>query len=200
MNRSKGLGIAGMIFVSAIVLFLGIKWNWFKPGWPFSSSATTVWSSGPTVEKLEAMGELVSMKINISDVLILEDTEYIGAFLIKGDALISVDLKKARITEIDADLKTARISLPQPRVLLARVDHSRTQTWDVKSKNWIFPGDRGQNVRDTAMKEAQQKIEMVAGSDEYIEPARESATKTIRCFYRLAEWNVEVEFDPIKLK
>jgi len=47
----------------------------------------------------------------------------------QGDALIAVDLSRARIVEKDEGAKKATVVLPQPVVLQSRVDHTRTD-WE----------------------------------------------------------------------
>ncbi|MCE9552883.1 MAG: hypothetical protein K8T91_05845 [Planctomycetes bacterium] len=73
---------------------------------------TVVHSQGPTVERLERLAHLVTTRVYIVDVLIGEGQGCRGAWLIKGDALVAVDLGRARITEKNEATTQAMILLP----------------------------------------------------------------------------------------
>ena len=79
-------------------------------------------SQGPTIERLEKLSQLLVSRVHIADVLVGVSDDSKGAFLIRGDALIGLDLSKAVITEKDDSARRATLLLPQPRVILARVD------------------------------------------------------------------------------
>ena len=122
------------IVAIASVLLLGAGFQAAR--WQ-SKSAVAVWSSGPTIEHLESLSELVCLKVHVSDVLVGENDTHRGAWLIKGDALLAIDLGQARIVESDRVLRRAKIRLPLPRVVSARVDHERTKTWSIEKTSWI---------------------------------------------------------------
>ena len=105
-------------------------------------------SQGPTIERLERLSHLVSSRVSVADVLIGEGDGCHGAWLIRGDALLAVDLTHAQISEKDEAARRATILLPQPGILQPRVDHSRTKTWEVKV-NDVYPVARrpGQATR-----------------------------------------------------
>src|SRR5262245_50770432 len=107
------------IIISCGAVFWMSKWR--------QDPSVAIWSSGPTVTHLEKLGSLVSTKVYLSDVLTGEADGYRGSWLIKGDALIGIDLTKAKVIESDHQRKQAKIRLPGPRVLTARVDHARTK-------------------------------------------------------------------------
>ena len=142
-------------------------------------------SSGPTIDTLERLNELVTLRTQISDVLTCESNNYLGSWLIKGDALISIDLNKAEIPNADKDLTTrhAKIVLPAPHVLQARVDHEKSMTWDVKHTTWMPWGGDQDKMRDDAMKQAQKLIEHAAESEECLGKARDNAKLAIQNLY-----------------
>ena len=82
----------------------------------------TVQSQGPTIQRLERLNQLVTTRVSVADVLVGEGDGCRGAWLIRGDALIAVNLGQARITARREDTKQATILLPQPEVLQPRVD------------------------------------------------------------------------------
>ena len=87
--------------------------------------------------QLERLQYLVSTRVHVADVLVGESRWLEGSWIIQGDALIAVDMSKAEIKDRDEKARTAVIVLPQPAVLSARVNHEKSQQWDIKSRSWI---------------------------------------------------------------
>ena len=156
-------------------------------------------SGGPTVEKLEELGALVSTRVHVADILAGKyNGHWRGSWLIKGDALLVVDMRKAVIASKDDASRQASISLPPPCVMQPRVDHERTLTYSVEKTTWIpglfLPVDQSDRLRDAAMRHAQSLVEQVASSKEHIDEARISTATLIKGFYQLVGWNVEVRW------
>ena len=151
-------------------------------------------SLGPTVERLAKLAQLVTVKVTVSDVLIGEGEGNKGAWLIKGDALIGIDVAHPEILETNDEAKTAKVRLPLPHVVNARVDHDRTRTWKVEKLSWVpflFAGDPDA-LRDNVMKQAQAMVQNYAESPENIAMAKTHAEEVIRNLYAQFGWNVEV--------
>jgi hypothetical protein len=115
-----------------------------------------------------------------------------------GDALLAVDMSKAEVKDRDEKARTAAIILPRPAVLSARVNHERTQQWDIKSRSWIplasvILGDR-QAMEKQAMLEAQRLIEHAASAEEYKATARHGVEGVLSEFYRGVDWRVSVQW------
>jgi hypothetical protein len=155
-------------------------------------------SPGPTVVQLERLQQLVSTRVHVADVLVGESRWLEGSWIIQGDALLAVDLSKAEVTDGDEKARTAAIVLPRPAVLSARVNHEKTQRWDIKSRSWIplagaVLGDH-QALEEQAMLEAQRLVERAAGTDENKAVARQAAEGMIAEFYRAVGWQVSVHW------
>jgi hypothetical protein len=162
---------------------------------PPPAEAPVVVSQGPTVERLERLAQLVSMRVCVADVLTAEGEGHRGAWLVRGDGLIGVDLAQARIVEKDNQSCQATVLLPLPRVLLARVDHQRTKTWEVRRTTWVpWRGDQDA-LRDSVMLHAQRMVAEAAGSEEHLAQARLGAEAVIRAFYEEVGWRVRVVWD-----
>ncbi len=181
-------GIASAV---AAALLVGIGW-WL--GGRTHQDAVRSWSAGPTVDHLESLAQLVTTRVQVSDVLTATDEGYLGSWLIRGDGLLSVDMRKAEVVELDRVARKARIRLPRPTVLSTRVDHGRTKTWDVKHFSW-FPwrGD-ADALRDQAMYHAQRLVEAAVGSKEYLDQAAATAESVIANMYRMVDWRVSIEW------
>ena len=149
-------------------------------------------SQGPTVERLEKLSKLVVTRVCVSDVLTGAGHGCKGAWLIRGDALLAVNLSQAVITEKDASAKRAMIQLPQPEVMQERVDHSRSRTWEVKTTTWIPWIAEPDALRDTVMQEAQRLVSQAAGSPENLQQAKAAAEAVIANFFSEMGWSVTV--------
>jgi hypothetical protein len=153
---------------------------------------------GPTMVQLERLQYLVSTRVHVADVLVGESRWLEGSWIIQGDALLAVDMLKAEIRDKDEKLRTALIVLPQPAVLSARVNHQRTQQWDIKSRTWIplaslLLGDRT-TLEKEAMLQAQQLIERAAGSEDNQAMARKGVEGMLAELYQSVGWQVSVRW------
>ena len=102
---------------------------------------------------------------------------------------------RARVVEKDEQAKRAVIQLPQPELLQARIDHSRTKTWEVKRTTWLpWAGDQDK-LRDYVMGEAQKLVAFAAGSDENLAQARSCAEAAIYGFFAELDWEVTVQWE-----
>lgn len=171
------------------------------------ASAVTYWltnhiSSGPSIStssapqiRLESLSELVTTKVYLADAMTAEGMRYEGAWIVRGDALLAVNLKKAR-SQIDMSRpNTLRVRLPQPRVMQARVDHDRTKTWSMRRSSWIPLVGDPDALRDQAMQKAQHMVEQSAASEEYMATARYQAECAIAAIYESVGWSVVIEWE-----
>jgi len=173
---AAGVWHIGMTIAGAAGWVTGpFTWVIDKPG-PVSDT-------GPQVTQLERMQQLVSSRVRVSDILIGESTWLQGSWLVHGDALLSVDVRRAQIIGRDDTAKRAVIILPSPTVLSPRVDHSKTREWNVTSRCWYAPKLLFGNedaLRNVAMQKAQELIEKAAGDAEFIADAKQKAADFVR--------------------
>jgi Protein of unknown function (DUF4230) len=187
------IGLAGLWLVVAQVISLLQKWEF-----GIRETPPIITSSGPTMVQLERLQYLVSTRVHVADVLVGESRWLEGSWIIQGDALIGVDMSKAEIRDKDEKAHTAVIVLPQPTVISPRVNHEKSQQWDIKSRSWIplasqFLGDRPA-MEKQAMLEAQRLVERVAGSEDYKATARRGVEGMLGEFYRGVGWQVSVRW------
>ncbi len=110
------------------------------------------------------------------------------------DALLGVDLSQAKIVAKDDTARQATIELPLPELLTSGVDHSRTQTWQVRKTAWMPWSGDGDKLRDQVMKEAQKLVASAAVSEEYIGQSKAAAQAIIAAFFAELGWSVEVRW------
>ena len=115
--------------------------------------------------------------------------------MVKGDALVAIDLGRAQITEKNEATKQALIMLPPPEVLQPRVDHERTKTWEVRRMVWLPWNADADRLRDEVMLQAQQLVAHAAGSDENLQQARTAAATIVTAFYEEVGWTVRVTWE-----
>src|SRR5271165_6704070 len=168
--------------------------------WDFGLRDTppAVRSIGPTMVQLERLQYLVSTRVHVADVLVGESRWFAGSWIIQGDALLAVDMKKAEIRDADRKARTAVIVLSQPAVLSARVNHEKSQQWDIKCRSWVplasmLLGDRPA-MEKRAMLEAQRLVERAAGSDGNMATARKGVEGILTELYQSVGWQVTVRW------
>lgn len=157
--------------------------------------ATKVHATIPSVLQLERLGQLTSTRVHVTDVLWAEGEGHRGAWLVTGDALLTCDVSKASIKDVDPLSRTATIQLPALRVSAARVDHEKTRTWSVEKTSWL-PwrwGNQGA-MRDAAMAHAQNLIETSANASHHFEIARAQTDLLIKQMYDFVGWKVDIEW------
>ena len=188
-NRMATILVALLMGLGVIVTFvIG------RSSGPPSSDEPTLWSTGPTIEHVQHLNRLVTTRVLITDVLTGEGEGVRGVWLIKGDALLGIDLSDADVRILDRQKRLAVIALRQPTALSARVDHERSMTWDVQRTSWIpWKGDKDR-LRDKAMYHAQKLVEFAATQPELIEEAKRNASHAIFDLYRTVDWTVEIRW------
>jgi hypothetical protein len=155
-------------------------------------------SPGPTVVQLERLQQLVPSRVHVADILVGESRWLEGSWIIQGDALLAVDMSKAEVKDRNEQARTAVIVLPKPSVLSARVNHEKTQQWDLRSRTWIplagsLLGDR-RAIEQQAMREAQRLVERAAGTEDNAATARQGVESMLAEFYRAVGWQVSVRW------
>ena len=190
-----------MKLISLLVLLLtgflifGIRTLWWR--YSSSSSRSATWqSSGPTVESVRRLADLLTLRVSIADVLVGEGYGYRGVWIVKGDAFLGIDLDEISVpAELqDEAHRTATIVLPRPQLKYARLNHDLTRTWDVARDAWwrLPSGECENRLRDESMRQGQHTIEFAANKAEYVREAQTQTAEAIRTMYRHVGWNVTV--------
>jgi hypothetical protein len=187
--------IIALTALGLVVLQLHLTFHW---DFGIHDTPPGIRSVGPTMVQLERLQHLVSTRVHVADVLVGESRWLEGSWIIQGDALLAVDMSKAQIRDKDEKFRTATIVLPQPSVLSPRVDHERTQQWDIKSRSWIplaslLLGDRTA-MEKQAMLQAQQLVQRAASSQDNAQTARRGVQSMLTELYHGVGWNVSIRW------
>jgi len=193
-NISNSLLIGYVGLFSCLLVIVG----WIVVGAIWPSGKVSITHTGPTIESISKLRELVTLKVTIGDVLKGSTESIFGSemiVIVSGEALISVDLSKALISK-DESTKTAQIGLVVPRVLMAKVNHDRTEIYSVRSKSPIpVPFSDGRNeLYKKCMEEAEKLILRSATNDENIQRAKEQAESIIRYLYSELGWTINFDW------
>ncbi len=194
------LGTIALLIVLVTLVLVVAQAIRLLRGWDLGIAETppNFSSSGPTIVQLERLQYLVSTRVHVADVLVGESRWLEGCWIIQGDALLAVDIAKAELKDRNEQARTAVIVLPKPAVLSARVNHEKTQEWDIKSRSWVplasvLLGDRTA-MEKQAMLQAQQLVERAAGSDDNKTTARQGVERMLTEFYRAVGWGISVQW------
>jgi hypothetical protein len=195
----KSVIMLASVGIALGILFFGIRWvrsPSFAAFWKTADSPASIVSTGPTITALQAMGQLVTLKYSTGDVLEANDGTFKGAWIVKGDSLVAVDLRQAKLISADEEHRTLVIQLPHPKAISSRIDHEKTRTYSFQRSTWLFIpgwGDQGP-LRDKAMKEAQRLVEFACSHEDVVEQARKIAQLMIRTMYQMANYTVEINW------
>lgn len=152
-------------------------------------AAVPVFTTAPTVEQVQQLAELVALRIHVVDILTVEQagwlSGYQGIWLVRGDCLWSTDLAQARMENGDSVTSPPmiRVSLPRPEVRWARVDHTRTRTYNLQNKAWLPLFRIPESVRDDAMRQAQELVERAARGGDYRQQAERKTERVLTMFF-----------------
>jgi len=189
--------------VLLMVASMAVGWLLGRPTSATSRGSTSSTHTGPTIEQVRELSELVTIRVDVADVQETSVSGQLGglrvALIVKGDFLLGVDLSHARFDAVDEGTKTAVIVLPAPRATSPRVDHDRTRVVRVSDEGlWtVVPGDAGRGrVIDRAYAEAQQTVAGVAGDPALADRARRRAEQVLGAFFRVCGWTVRVKWTP----
>jgi hypothetical protein len=167
--------------------------------WPGSREPLT--SSGPTIEQIQQLTELVTCRVAVSDVIETRITGRTGgikaALLVHGDVLVTVDLQHARIISRDNIGKRLVLELPAPTATSPRVDHERTRIYQITSSGlWLLvPGnDAAAVVTDRAFGQAQDAVAHAGQDRKVLEKSRLHAEEVIGQFCRDMGWTVRIQW------
>lgn len=186
------------LFTAVGCVLLGIGLSIYIKS-PSSTVGPTVVTSAPIIERVTSIGELCVLKVQVSDMLQAETGDYKASWFVSGDAMISIDLRKARF-DSDEHAKTVVAHLPPLQVSQPRVDHELTRWWDTKSVCWHygwFTTDKtGKMARltEVAMKEAQHNVELASGEPKCFDQARVSAETVISSIFTGNGYTVSFEW------
>lgn len=185
---------------SVALLLLGVVLGWFVLKRPIPAATLPV-NAAPTVEQIQSLALLTTVRVDVADVRLTTLDGYTGgirvAAVIKGDFYLSTDLSQARLESVDVARRAATLVLAEPQVISPRLDHQRTKLFAINSYGlWqITPGEGPytEAVNQTYA-EAQAAVEAAAANAEATKGARAQAEAVLGAFFGALDWDVTVRW------
>ncbi|MBN1399170.1 MAG: DUF4230 domain-containing protein [Bacteroidetes bacterium] len=138
-----------------------------------------------SVEKIEKMGKLELVKVNIKDVL--EQTGerpfYLpnakAVLIIAGEVIAGIDLEKVQKEDISDSGTELTITLPKPEVLMSKVNHEKSKIYNIE-----WGGFSTASLVDEAYKAAERRIIEEALNTGYEETCKNNARTLLTPIFR----------------
>ncbi len=138
-----------------------------------------------SVDKIEKMGKLELVKVNIKDVL--EQTSerpfYLpnakAVLIISGEVIAGIDLEKVQKNDIADSGTEITVTLPKPEVLMSKVNHEKSKIYDIE-----WGGFSTANLVDEAYKTAETTIIEEAKKTGYEETCKNNAKSLLTPLFR----------------
>ena len=156
----------------------------------------------PTVEKIESLAALTTLKVDVADAMMTELAGKTGGvktvLIVRGDVTLGVDLSGASFEHVDGVKRSAVLRLPQPAVLSARLDQDHTKLVGVWENGlWaITPGggDADAAAVNRAMQEAQKVVETAGQNPEIVSHCRAQTEQVLVAFLGNLGWTVSIKW------
>ena len=200
MSTFRKFAVAIMALIVVLIAFMlatSVLWALRAP-----QNAPEFSHAGPTLESVRALSSLVTTKMTLADAIISQISGFTGSMsavlVIRGDALIGIDMQQARISDQDDSARSLVLILPQPAVIQARVDHQRTRVFALDRHGfWMLMrlDDVTRQLVDQGMREAQQTIEKAASEPANLARAREHAQQVLAAFASSAGWQLGIRWE-----
>jgi hypothetical protein len=182
----------------AIVLMLAVFVAGLGLGWWCCRARPGGQSAGPSLERIQRLATLVTIRVDLSDVQVSSARGYVGgmrvALLVKGDALLGTDLSRGRFEKFDRQARSAVLVLPQPQVTSPRLDQEQTRLFAVDTYGlWLLvPGD-GRNIMvNRAYAQAQEAVAHAAADPQLVDKARQQAQEVLGWFFAQQGWTLSI--------
>jgi Protein of unknown function (DUF4230) len=151
-----------------------------------TTPTVTIDTSRPTIiDKVTAMGRLETVHYQLEKVISAKSTGPLPDFLTSdrillvahGEVIAGIDLTKLDESDIQVDGENVTIWLPEPEILVARLDNNKTYVYDRETGIFSRPDP---NLETQVRQAAEQQILQAALEDGILERARTNAEEVIR--------------------
>jgi hypothetical protein len=169
---------------------------------PRTSAVATTTDTGLTIERIQPLSSLTTLKVQVADVLESELHGKTGkiraALIVKGEVALGVDLSSAKFEHVDREKHRAVIHLPQPSVQYVRLDHERTRLLGVWSSGlWIIVpggGDADAVTVNRAFRDAERIVGNTANDPTLVRRCCIQTEDVLRSFLLALGWSIEIRW------
>lgn len=189
----KSINRIGWIAVFVVIVLLFCVWQIGVN--PF------IWASVsdpplPPIVQVQMMSDLATTRVQISDFIEGENNHYQARWDLRGEAVLGVDLSKAKYASINEKSRTAAIILPAPHLISSKVDHERSKELFLKSKTIIPVGIEGaRSLREEVWKHADKKFQRLAQNEGYLEATRVQAERVLNRLFTDLGWTITYKWE-----
>jgi Protein of unknown function (DUF4230) len=183
--------IAGLLIGGACVLGFGLIAGRAESGllanlWSsLTGRGTRIASQGAVVDRIQRLQRLETVVYNMDKIVTGEKDNPILPNFLAGDRLLmlvhgqvvaGVDFSQLRNRDIQISGKEVRLHLPNPQVLMTRLDNTRTRVYS-RNTGLLVPVDP--NLETEVRREAERQLLEEAIQDGILNTARQNARTTI---------------------
>jgi hypothetical protein len=183
--------VTGLAIGASIALLLALLAGRARSGaietlWSaLTSRNTRITSQGSVVERIQRLQRLETVVYNMDKIVTGEKDNPILPNFLAGDRLLmlvhgqvvaGVDFSQLRSGDIQVNAKAVHVHMPNPRVLMTRLDNSRTRVYS-RSTGLLVPVDP--NLESEVRLEAEQELLHEALQGGILVTARQNAQSTI---------------------
>ena len=144
----------------------------------------------PPIAKIQAISDLATLKIQLSDQFYGYNDYWEIVWLLHGEAVLGVDLSKAKYINVDESNQNLTLQLPPPHLVSSKVDHDRTVEIVAKLRYWM-PGFGKNKLRAGAWQHADGHIAKLAKDGEYVEQTKAQAEIVISQLLHEINWKAD---------
>jgi hypothetical protein len=154
--------------------------------WSMLAGRSTHITSQPTVvERIRQLQRLETVVYSMDKIVAGEkDNPYLPDFLagdhvlmlVHGEVVAGIDFSRLGAGDITVEGKTVRLRLPQPQVLITRVDEARTRVYS-RQTGWLVKVDP--NLETQVRQQAERELIDAALQDGILNTAKQNARSTL---------------------
>ena len=155
----------------------------------------TISSHRATLERIETLGKLELVRMNIRDVMEHKFTRQwlpnaSALLIISGEAVGCIDLQKVKPENIVINKDALKIQLPAPELCYCKINHENSKVYETR-----FDYFTGINLVDNAYKEAEKYLREASIESGILDRTKESAIVVLKPFFEgLGFKQVEIYF------
>lgn len=183
--------VSGLCIGAAVALLLALLAGRAESGavarlWSaITGRNTRIASQGSVVERIQRLQRLETVVYNMDKIVTGEKDNPILPNFLAGDRLLmlvhgqvvaGVDFSQLGSRDIQVNGKQVKVHLPNPRVLMTRLDNSRTRVYS-RNTGLLVPVDP--NLETEVRQEAEQELLQEALQDSILNTARQNARTTL---------------------
>jgi hypothetical protein len=190
-RRPRPALLPGLLTGAVIALLLAVLMARVQSGplaaiWSLLSGRNTrITSEGSVIERIQRLQRMETVVFNMDKIVTGEKDNPILPDFIAGDRLLmivhgqviaGIDFSRLKSSDIKIQGKEVRIHLPNPQILVTRLDNARTKVYS-RSTGLLVPVDP--NLETQVRQEAEGELLQEAGLGGIIAQARDNARGTV---------------------